>query len=78
VSDARGDAERPSYEQLEALLGEQARLIEALQARIAEQDVVIEELERRVNRNSGNSSLPPSQDSPMTRRGAAAAREGEG
>lgn len=67
MPDARGDAERPSYEQLEALVGEQAALINALQARIAEQAAVIEELERRLNRNSGNSSLPPSQDQPMTR-----------
>jgi tetrahydromethanopterin S-methyltransferase subunit B len=27
----------------------------------------IEELERQVNRNSGNSSMPPSSDPPMTR-----------
>ena len=67
MEDARGDAGRPSYEQLETLVGEQAALIEALQARIAEQAAVIEEFERRVNRNSGNSSLPPSQDSSETR-----------
>ena len=49
------------------MVAEQAALIEALQARIAEQAAVIEELERRVNRNSSNSSLPPSSDQPLTR-----------
>ncbi len=48
-------------------MAEQAALIDALQARITEQAVVIEELERRVNRNSSNSSLPPSSDPPLTR-----------
>jgi len=49
------------------LVAEQAALIEALQARITEQAAVIEELERRVNRDSSNSSLPPSSDPPLTR-----------
>ncbi len=49
------------------MVAEQAALIEALQARITEQAAVIEELERRVNRNSSNSSSPPSSDLPLTR-----------
>ncbi len=60
-------SERPSYEELERRVAEQAALIDALLARVAEQDAVIEELERKVNRNSGNSSDPPSSDSPMSR-----------
>jgi len=38
-----------------------------LRARVAEQDAVIEELTRRVNRDSRNSSQPPSQDPPKSR-----------
>jgi transposase len=60
-------SERPSYTELEALVAEQAALIATLRARIAEQAAMIEELERRVNRNSGNSSNPPSSDPPKSR-----------
>lgn len=38
-----------------------------LRARIAEQDAVIEELGRKVNRDSRNSSMPPSSDPPKSR-----------
>lgn len=47
----------PSYEQLAALVVEQAALIERLTARVAE-------LERRLGLNSRNSSKPPSSDGP--------------
>jgi transposase len=60
MPDARRDAERPSYEQLEALVAE-------LRVQIAEQAALIEELQRRVNRNSSNSSMPPSSDPPESR-----------
>jgi len=67
VAGASKDSGRPSYAELQALVGEQAALIDALRAQIAEQDVVIEELERKVNRDSRNSSQSPSQDSPKSR-----------
>ena len=38
--------------------------IAALEARLAKQEERIAELERQLNRNSRNSSLPPSQDPP--------------
>ena len=48
--------------------GEPAReLVVGLLAEIAELRERTEELERRVNRNSHNSSMPPSSDPPMTR-----------
>ncbi len=46
---------RPSYDELAALVVEQARTIAKLEARVAE-------LQRRLGRNSGNSSRPPSSD----------------
>jgi len=67
VPDASGDARRPSYEELEARVVEQRALIERLEARVAQQEAVIEELRRQVNRNSGNSSMPPSQEPPLSR-----------
>jgi transposase len=67
VGSASSGSGRLSYEELETLVAEQAALIDALQARITEQAAVIEEFERRVNRNSSNSSLPPSSDQPLTR-----------
>uniref|UniRef100_UPI00292D9DAB IS66 family transposase n=1 Tax=Pseudonocardia sp. H11422 TaxID=2835866 RepID=UPI00292D9DAB len=53
-----------SREELLALIESQARVIEELTARIATQDQRIVELERRLGRNSGNSSQPPSADGP--------------
>jgi transposase len=48
--------------------GEPAReLVVELLARVAALDARVEELERLQNRNSGNSSLPPSRDPPLTR-----------
>jgi hypothetical protein len=50
VTDAIPDAVRPSYEEL-------ARLVVELRAENAALRERIEELERRVNRDSGNSSM---------------------
>jgi len=48
--------------------GEPAReLVVGLLEEIAELRTRIEELERQSNRNSGNSSMPPSSDPPMSR-----------
>jgi len=67
VRDASGHARRPSYEELEARVVEQRALIDRLEARVAQQEAVIEELRRQVNRNSGNSSMSPSSDQPLSR-----------
>jgi len=53
---------RPSYDQLAALVVEQAAAIERLEDRIAVQDAEIVELKRRLAENSRNSSRPPSSD----------------
>lgn len=50
----------PSYEELAALVVEQAALIEALRAEVAA-------LRRQVDRDSSNSSQPPSTDSPAAK-----------
>lgn len=50
-------SEQPSREELLALIESQARVIEELRAEVAE-------LKRRLGRNSGNSSQPPSTDGP--------------
>jgi hypothetical protein len=55
-------AERPSYDELAALVVEQARTIAELRAENDRLRVRVAELERRLGRNSGNSSLPPSAD----------------
>jgi len=60
MADASGAAERPSYEELVALVAE----LRAENARLRERS---EELERQVNRNSGNSSMSPSSDPPLPR-----------
>ncbi len=60
--DASERAVRPGYGELEALVAEQAALIETLRTRVAEQDAVIEELRARLGQNSRNSSKPPSLD----------------
>jgi transposase len=52
--------ERPSYEDLAALVVSQAKTIAVLQARVAE-------LERQLALNSRNSSKPPSSDSPFVK-----------
>jgi transposase len=60
VVDASSAAERLSYEELVALVAELRAVNAALRERI-------EELERQVKRNSGNSSMPPSSDPPLSR-----------
>ena len=52
-------SEQPSREELRALIESQSRMIEELRAEVAE-------LKRRLGRNSGNSSQPPSADGPAT------------
>lgn len=51
-----------SREDLRTLIAMQQRQIEELKATVAEQAARIAELERRLGRNSGNSSMPPSSD----------------
>ena len=60
MADASGAAERLSYEEL-------VGLVAGLRAENAALRERIEELERQVNRNSGNSSMPPSSDPPLSR-----------
>ena len=52
----------PSYEQLAALVVEQAATIERLEGEVAELRVEVVELKRRLAQNSRNSSRPPSSD----------------
>ena len=66
--------EQFSREELLTLVERQARMIEELTARIATQDARILELERRLGRNSGNSSQPPSVDGPAVSPSRAARR----
>jgi hypothetical protein len=68
------DAPKPSYDELAALVVEQAREIERLAelnagllARVAELEARVVELEARLNQNSRNSSKPPSSDSPFVK-----------
>ena len=56
---------RPSYDELAALVVEQARVIEELRVRVAALEVENAELKRRLGMNSSNSSKPPSSDSPF-------------
>jgi transposase len=58
---------RPSYDELAALVVEQARVIEELRARVAALEAENAELKRRLGMNSTNSSKPPSSDSPFTK-----------
>lgn len=53
---------RPSYEQLAALVVEQAATIERLEAEVGELRAEVVELKRRLAANSRNSSRPPSSD----------------
>lgn len=62
-------SEQPSREELLALIEAQARTIEELRGEVAE-------LKRRLGRNSGNSSQPPSADGPAVSPSRAARRRG--
>jgi transposase len=53
---------RPSYEQLAALVVEQAAVIEELRAEVVELKAEVADLKRRLAQNSRNSSRPPSSD----------------
>lgn len=53
---------RPSYEQLAALVVEQAAVIVELRAEVAGLKAKVTDLERRLAQNSRNSSRPPSSD----------------
>src|SRR4051794_35670143 len=58
---------RPSYDELAALVVEQARVIAELRTRVAALEAENAELKRRLGMNSTNSSKPPSSDSPFTK-----------
>ena len=58
---------RPSYDELAALVAEQARVIAELRARVAALEAENAELKRRLGMDSTNSSKPPSSDSPFTK-----------
>ena len=62
-------SEQPSREELLALIEAQARTIERLQVEVVE-------LKRRLGRNSGNSSQPPSTDGPAVSPSRAERRRG--
>jgi len=68
------DERTPSYEELAALVVEQARAIEDLRAENGELRARVAELERVVGQNSGNSGKPPSRDSAAERQRQAAER----
>jgi hypothetical protein len=57
----------PSYDELAALVVEQARVIAELRARVAALEAENAELKRRLGMNSINSSKPPSSDSPFAK-----------
>jgi transposase len=56
---------RPSYDELAALVAQQAATIAQLQAEVAALRAENAELKRRLGMNSRNSSRPPSSDSPF-------------
>jgi transposase len=58
---------RPSYDELAALVIEQARVIAELRTRVAALEAENAELKRRLGMNSTNSSKPPSSDSPFVK-----------
>jgi transposase len=58
---------RPSYDELAALVVEQARVIAELRTRVAVLEAENAELKRRLGMNSTNSSKPPSSDSPFVK-----------
>ncbi|PKW16177.1 IS66 family transposase [Saccharopolyspora spinosa] len=58
---------RPSYDELAALVIEQARVITELRERVTALEAENAELKRRLGMDSTNSSKPPSSDSPFTK-----------
>ena len=58
---------RPSYDELAALVVEQARVITELRERVTALEAENAELKRRLGMDSTNSSKPPSSDSPFTK-----------
>jgi transposase len=64
----------PSYEELAALVVEQAKVIEQLEAANARLESRVAELERIAGQNSGNSGKPPSRDTAAERQRQAAER----
>jgi len=58
---------RPSYDELAALVAEQARVIVELRERVIALEAENAELKRRLGMNSTNSSMPPSSDSPFVK-----------
>jgi transposase len=58
---------RPSYDELAALVAEQARVIAELRTRVAVLEAENAELKRRLGMDSTNSSKPPSSDSPFSK-----------
>jgi transposase len=69
------DERRPSYEELAALVVEQARTIEELRTENRELRTRVAELERQLGQNSGNSGKPPSRDSAAERQRQAEERK---
>jgi hypothetical protein len=69
--DVLAGGERPSYDELTALVAGQAAMITALQAEVAE-------LKRQLGQNSSNSSKPPSSDSPFDKPGPKSLRRRRG
>lgn len=61
------EATQRRFADLEARIAAQDAVIAAKDARIAELEQQVRELLERLNRNSGNSSKPPSSDPPSTR-----------
>ena len=58
---------RPSYDELAALVVEQARVIAELRTRVAALEAENAEWKRRLGMDSTNSSKPPSSDSPFAK-----------
>jgi transposase len=59
---SQSEDRRPSYDELAALVVQQAEIIAQLEVTVERLTARVAELERRLGRNSGNSSLPPSSD----------------
>lgn len=70
-----GDEQTPSYEELAALVVEQAQTISQLRVEVHELRARVSELERSIGQNSGNSGKPPSRDSAAERQRQAEERK---